>query len=385
MSKGWAIFLYLFAPIFIGLFGWVLTLPFKNGNFSPNVNWILIPISIAMITLMVAAVIDAYKGRLIIYEDRIISISAFSNRELKFDEIKGYIVGEKYISIKPNDKTKKKITVSKYMGGYSEILFWLSQTFTDLEKQTAIEEEQEILNDVQYGWAKDVRGEKLAKARQISKIINWAAGITAAWAFFYPTPYQYSILAAMAVPIVALLAVKFSNGLIRVDEKKGSAYPSVIYAFIFPSCALALRAILDYNIFDYSNVWLSTTLIALSFLALLLINQKEITYKKMLDYLTVISLALLLFAYSFGVLIHFNCYYDNSETQYFNAKVLNKRISSGKVTTYYLKLSTWGQQKEADEVTVDEELYDRVEVGNEVNIYLKKGAFDIPWLIVTDE
>lgn len=70
IAKGWAIFIYLVAPVLIGLFGWLLILPFLNGDFSPNASWILIPVSIAMIALMFFGVIDAYKGRLIIQEDR---------------------------------------------------------------------------------------------------------------------------------------------------------------------------------------------------------------------------------------------------------------------------------------------------------------------------
>lgn len=384
LAKGWAIFIYLFVPLLIGLFGWLLILPFQNGDFSPNASWILIPIAIAMIILMIFGVIDAYKGRLIIRADRITSISSISNRELNLDEIKGYTVNENYIFVEPNIEHKKRIKISKYIDGYSEILFWLSQRFPDLEEQQAIEEEQSILNDEKIGWTREVREEKLSKARKTSKVINWAAGITAAWTFFYPTPYQYSILVAMIIPIVALVVVKFSDGLIRVDEKKGSAYPSVIYAFIYPSLGIMLRALLDYDIFDYSNVWLTTTIVTLSFLILLLTRQKEITFKKKLDYLTVVSLGLFLFAYSFGAVIHYNCYYDNSEAQYFTAKVLSKRISSGKSTTRYLELSTWGQQKEIDEVSVGKGLYNRVKIGDDVNIYFKNGNLEIPWFIVTD-
>lgn len=385
IAKGWAIFIYIFAPLLIGLFGWVLILPFTNGNYSPNASWILIPIAVGMIALVIFGVIDAYKGKLTIYEDRIVSKSTFSNRELKFSDIKGFTVNDNYIFVEPNNDNQKRIEISKYIGGYDEILFWLSQTFTDLEEQNAINEEQEILNDENYGWTKDIREEKLSKARQTSKIINWAAGITAAWTFFYPTPYQYSILTAMVIPIVALCALKLSGGLIRFDERKGSAYPSVIYAFIYPSLGLMLRAILDYDIFDYSNVWLTTTLITLTFLTLLLIKQKELTFKKKNNYVTVASLALFLFAYSFGTVIHLNCYYDNSEAEYFTAKILNKRISSGKTTTRYLELSTWGRQKEVDEVSVGKDFYNRAEIGDEVNIYFKKGKLDIPWFIVTDE
>ena len=385
IAKGWAIFIYLSAPLLIALFGWLLILPFQTGAYSPKASWILIPVSIAMIALMIFGLIDTYKGRLIIKEERIISVSSLSTRELKLEEIKGFTVNEQYIFVEPNDKLKKKIKISKYTGGYSEILYWLSQRYPDLDQQNAIEEEQEILNDQSIGWTREVREEKLAKARKIARVINWAAGITTASTFFYPTPYQYSILAAMIIPIIALLAVKFSDELIRVDESKGSAHPSVVYAFIYPSLGIMLRAILDYSIFDYSNVWPTTVVITLAFLFVLLIKQQEITFNKKVHYLTVSCLALFLFAFSFGTVIHINCYYDNSEAKYFTAKVLDKRISSGKSTSYYLQLSPWGHQKEADEVSISKGLYNRFEVGEEVDIYFRDGKLEIPWFIVTDQ
>ncbi|RKD85035.1 hypothetical protein [Mangrovibacterium diazotrophicum] len=385
LAKGWAIFIYLLAPILVSLFAWLLILPFQNGDFLLKLGWLLIPVALAMIALMIIGVLDAYNGRLIIGKNRIISISTLSKRELKLEEIKGYTVNEQYIFVEPNSSSKKSIKISKYTGGYREILHWLSLSYPDLDVTNALEEEQEILQDESVGWTKEVREEKLAKARQRAKLLNWVGGLTTAWIFFYPTPYSYSILAAMLIPIVALAVVKLSDGLIRIDEKKGSAYPSLFYALIYPSLGIMLRVLLDFDIFDYSHVWPVSGLITLAFLFLLLINQKEFTFKKKVDYLTVSILALILFAYSFGAVIHINCYYDHSEAEHYTAKILDKRISSGKSRSYYLKLSTWGRQNEIDDVSVSKALYNRAEVGAEVNIYFRNGILDIPWFKVTDK
>jgi len=384
IAKGWAIFIYLFAPLLVGLFGWLLILPFQNGDFSPSFDWIFIPISIAMIALVVFGVIEVYKGKFIINSDSIKSISSFSNRVLKFDEIKGFTINEQYIFIEPKNKLNKRIKVSLYTGGYNEILKWLYEKYPNLDLINAIKEEHEILGDDSVGWTKEVRKEKLNRARKTAKIINLVAGIVAAWTFFYPTPYQYSIFIAAAIPIIALIVTKASNGLIRIDEKKGSAYPSVIYAFIYPSVGIMLRALLDYEIFDYKNVWSSVFFITISFLLVLIIKQREITFKKKMDILTIGSLTLFLFAYSFAIVVHYNCFYDNSEPKFYTAKVLNKRISSGKSITRYLKLTTWGPQTEIGEVRVGKEFYNRTEIGDQVNIYFRKGNLEIPWFIVTD-
>jgi len=334
---------------------------------------------------MVFGLIDVYKGRLIIQEDRLVSIGVFKSKNLKFDEIKGYTVNEQYIFVEPNTKEKKRIKISQYIGGYNEILLWLSENYLDLNIVNEQVEEQEILNNESIGWSKENREEKLSNARKISKIINWLGGLSFAWTLFYPKPYDYAVLSAFIIPIVALIAVKFSRGLIRIDKKDGSAYPSTIYAFIFPSLGLMLRSFLDYDIFDYSNVWIKAVFVTVAFLFILLFNQKEITFKKKQDYLTVSSLIMFLFAYGFGAVIYLNCNLDKSEPQHYTATILDKRISSGKHTSYYLKLTAWGQKIEIDEVSVGKGLYNRVDIDNEINIYIRNGKLKIPWFIVTDK
>lgn len=384
IAKGWAIFIWLMAPVLIGLFGFLAVMPFIADEIDMTLVLILTPISIGMLTLMVFGLIDVYKGRLIIQEDRIVSIGVFKSKNLKFVEIKGYTVNEQYIFVEPNTKEKKRIKISQYIGGYNEILLWLSDNYLDLNIVNEQVEEQEILNNESIGWSKENREEKLSNARKISKIINWLGGLSFAWTLFYPKPYDYAVLSAFVIPIVALIAVKLSRGLIRIDKKDGSAYPSTIFAFIFPSLGLMLRSLLDYDIFDYSNVWIKAVLVTVAFLFILLFNQKEITFKKKQDYLTVSSLIMFLFAYGFGAVIYLNCNLDKSEPQHYTATILDKRISSGKHTSYYLKLTVWGQQTEIDEVSVSKVLYNRVETNNEINIYFRNGKLEIPWFVVTD-
>jgi hypothetical protein len=372
------------APVLIGLFGFLAVMPFIADEIDMTLVLILTPISIGMLTLMVLGLIDVYKGRLIIQEDRLVSIGVFKSKNLKFDEIKGYTVNEQYIFLEPNTKEKKRIKISQYIGGYNEILLWLSENYLDLNIVNEQVEEQEILNNESIGWSKENREEKLSNARKISKIINWLGGLSFAWTLFYPKPYDYAVLSAFIIPIVALIAVKLSRGLIRIDKKDGSTYPSTIFAFIFPSLGLMLRSFLDYDIFDYSNVWIKAFFVTVAFLFILLFNQKEVTFKKKQDYLTVSSLIMFLFAYGFGAVIYLNCNLDKSEPQHYTATILDKRISTGKHTSYYLKLTAWGQQKEIDEVSVEKGLYNRVEIDSEINIYFRNGKLEIPWFIVTD-
>jgi hypothetical protein len=385
IAKDWARFIYVTAPIMIALFSWVLYLPFKDGDFSPNYSWLLIPVALGMISLMVLGVLDAYKSRFIIEEDYIKSVGIFSTKKLNFDEIKGFFIDNQYIFVESSNNFKKTIKISSYTGGYGEILHWLSQYFTNLDAQNYQEELQDILSDEAIGDSVNIREEKLLRARKLAKTVNWAAFISTAWLLFYPHPYQYAIIFSIAVPIVALLVVKLSGNLIRIDEKRGAANPFVIYAFIFPSLGLLLRAILDYEIASYENVWQPTIVITTSIIIALLLKQSEITFKKGIDLVTVGSLYFFLIGYSYGLVIHYNCYYDKSNAQKYTVEILNKRTSSGKSTTRYLEVSSWGEQQDVSEVSVGKGLYSRTNVGDSVNVYYRNGNMGIPWYRLSDK
>lgn len=385
IAKGWSIFIYILAPLLFVLFGWALTQIFPAGDFTPHWRWIYFPLSIFMMIIILIGVIDTYKSRLIIEEDKIISKSALSNRELRFEEIKGYRFNDQYIFIEPFDREQKKIKISQYVGGYKEILNWVSQTFPDLDEQTAKEEEEGILGDENLGHTKESRAEKLLKARHRARVLNIAGGAVGAWVFFYPSPYQISLLVAIILPIIVLLVSKFSDGLIRMKEIKKSAYPHVVFAFIFPAMAMVLRALLDYNILDFSRVWPLTILLTIVLSLVLSYKQTEFSFRKNEDIFYLIFLMLFFFAYSYGAVIHVNCYYDDSQPEHYTTTVLDKKISTGKTTTYQLKLAPWQKQAEAEEIDVSKDLYDRTETSDEIGIDIRKGKLHIPWIMVTDE
>lgn len=147
---------------------------------------------------------------------------------------------------------------------------------------------------------------------------------------------------------------------------------------------LCLRGLLDYNLFDYSKVWIPSISVALIYIAVLTIGNKAFKFNKAKDYFTIIGISILLFGYAYGAVVTLNCMYDKSKPEIFNATILSKRVSSGKSTTYYLKLTPWGKRKEIDEVSMSEDLYNRLDENDQVKIYYMKGKFEIPWFEVTE-
>lgn len=385
MSKGWAIFIYITAPILIGLFGWLLIMPLVTGSENElKTFWLLGPLSIGMIAFMVIGLIDTVKAKFVIDSDKIYTISTFTTRELNFNEIKGFRITDKYIFIESNNVNKKKIRVSTYFGKIKEIEEWLSANYSDLDIVQANQEKEEILGTEEFGWTSEQREEKLIKAHRTAKILNWTGGLIGVWTIFLSNPYEFAIIASIVFPIICVIILKYSNGLIRIDERKGTAYPTIFWAIFAASMGLCLRGLLDYNIFDHSRIWIPSLLVALTFIAVLTIRNEEFKFNKAKDYITILGFSIFMFGYGYGATITLNCMYDNSEPETFNATILSKRISSGKSTTYHLELTPWGNQKEIDEVSVSKDLYNRLDKNDKVTIYFMNGLFDIPWFEVTD-
>ena len=94
-------------------------------------------------------------------------------------------------------------------------------------------------------------------------------------------------------------------------------------------------------------------------------------------------LSLFIFGYSYGSVITINCCYDKSAPEMFNAKILDKRIKSGKENSWRLHLSPWDSLKEAHDAVVSKKLYDQLEHPNEVTVQLKNGLFGIPCFFIT--
>jgi hypothetical protein len=115
---------------------------------------------------------------------------------------------------------------------------------------------------------------------------------------------------------------------------------------------------------------------------LLVRSTSEFNFTRVSGYLMVLLLTLFVTAYCYSSCVVINCYYDRSTPQIHEAKVLGKRISSGKTTTYYLTLTAWGPRTEAEDVTVSEDQYEQIAVGSPVKVYQMKGLLDVPWFFV---
>lgn len=387
LAKGWAIFIYLTAPLLIVVFGYLLLMPFLPGAKAPKamqLYWFFAPLSLGMLAVFSIGLINTWIGRFVIAADRVFTKGIFSNRQLLFEQIKGYRTDGMYIFIVPAAKGLKQIKVSHYFSGANEIVAWLAANFPNLDVQQEADEEEAMLANEALGCTVEEREAQVLKARGRARTLNTAGGLVAASTCFWPQPYEAVVFACLLLPVICVLVSRTSNRLIRIEERRSKAYPSVFVSLFFPSLAICIRALLDFHLLRYGNVWKGTLLFAALLMALLLVKNKAFVFQQVKTYATLAGLAVLSLAYGYGATLTLNSIFDQSAVSVYHAQVLSKRVQSGKTTTYYLSLSPWGPQKKVDDIAVQRSLYSRLQVNDDVSIYLRQGRFAIPWFVVTD-
>lgn len=72
--------------------------------------------SLGMMAFMVVALIDTIKGKFVIDQDKVFTVSTFASRQLMFDEIKGYRITDQYKRLDKNDEVN-----IYFMKGYFDI------------------------------------------------------------------------------------------------------------------------------------------------------------------------------------------------------------------------------------------------------------------------
>jgi hypothetical protein len=385
IAKGWEIFIWICLPLFMTLFGWLGIMPYTVEKFNLTLALILTPISIGLVFLMVLGLIDTRKSKLVIEKESIIHVGVFKTKVLDFKNIKGFKVDQNYLYYFPINENDNKIKVSTYVGKFGELRAWSEQKFENLDLEEFVNEEKEILENDEYGRTQEEREYKLTRAKNTTKILNTISWIVALSTWSYPHFYQVQILLCGILPIIGLIIYKTSNGLIRLDEKPNSAHPNILSTLFIPSCALMIRALMDFTIFDYSNLWKPAIVIFFVFGLIVLKGSKiEYNFKKGVTYLAILGMLMFGGMYAYGLLITTNVAFDESQPTVYKAKVLDKHTSSGKSTTYYLKLSEWGPQKEIDDVSVAKDIYKSKEIGDTAVVYFNNGLYKIPYYIVIE-
>lgn len=381
IAKVWRIISYVLTPIAMVPFGVLLLIPIiPDVDINLEVYyWFLLPLSVTMLFVIIVAFVNTIIGKFVIDKNKIYTTGLFNNKQIYFNDIKGYQITEHFTFIE-SISNKTRIKLSNYYENRNEIQDWLIWNSQNLNEVERIQEKQEILSREEFGWTIEERESKFSKYKRLAKILNWSGGIIAIVTILFLKTSDYVILLCIFYPIFCLLAILFSKGLLTIDERKDAIYPSVFWAFFATTSVIFLRTLMYFKIYNYENVWLLTVVIAFSFLFILIINNRGFVFNKFEKPSTIIIFSIfIVFGYSFGTVINLNCALDDSQPKKFKTIVLDKRITKGKSTNYYLTLSPWNNQKESKEENINETDYKLIKKGDTITIDFYKGKLNIPW------
>ena len=182
-----------------------------------------------------------------------------------------------------------------------------------------------------------------------------------------------------AIPVLGIALLLAKRGLVGVDQRKGDPRPSVIIPILMPGLTLAMRALLDIHVVDVRVLLARGAPVALVVTMLLLAGDAQLRkhwYAPLLALFIAAPLA-------WGGVAEANVLLDVSPPALHRPRVTGKHVSSGKVTTYKVKLAPFGDVPGGEDCTVRRADYEAIEVGGEVCVALHAGWLGARWLAVT--
>jgi hypothetical protein len=363
------------------LFIYVALLPLLESTYHSQ-GWILSLAGLLMIALCIGGIVDAYKSRLIFGEDAITQVSIWKEKVLPYSQVKGFTHNDKFLYIIPINDSHPKIKVSSYTENFEDLKTELAGRFTDLDHERYIREEMELLQNEALGTTAEEREIMVQKARKTARLFNILGIADAIWLLVFPAPYELCIDCSILLTAAGFYILYKYRGIIRINEIPKSAYPNITYVLFLSSLGLMVRALSDYNLFRY-GLLIALTVPGGILLTVLLwycsgnLKDRSLMIKSAY-YIVILS------AFFYGACVQINALQDKSPGRIYFSRILDKRISRGKITTYYLSLTPWGPQKKRDDVEVSKNLYRETSTGETVRVHFRKGYLGFRWFYVTE-
>jgi hypothetical protein len=339
----------------------------------------LIPLAFVILGAYLVAAVRV--GRVVLYEDAIELVElGKGKRRLRKDEIAGLrLIRMQYgqAQLRIELRGGKKPVKAHWVHESDEVLqAWLS-SIPDLDARERAQAEAELLRSSALGGTEAERVRALGRAKTTARIANGVAIAASLWGWISPRPYLAAVSTLAVLPLAALALLASGRGRYAFDARRTEPRPSLAFAVLGPGLVLGLRAILDVHVLDVAPLLAGAAIGAIVFAAALAAVAP--------DFRRIWAVALLtplLAFYPWGAFSLANAVLDRAAPEVFRAAVRGKHVSTGKTTSYELRLGPWGPVTEAKTVEVARVVYDRVATGDSVCVLLRPGALGARWFVV---
>lgn len=236
--------------------------------------------------------------------------------------------------------------------------------------------EDEIRKDSAYGASPEERWQTLQTEKRIALAVNIVGGLIAAWAVIFPHPYLVSAIACAAVAPLSIALTYVKQARWYLIPRKNDPHPNVVIAIAASAIGVGLRALLDVDLLDWSQLWLAAAVggIALTAAVLALFNAAQIKHW---------AAAFIGVAFVFGVVAQADAQFDAAPAETFQTRVVSTYISHGRSTTYSATLAPWGPETHDNTHDVGPALYAHLEFRGEACVTLHPGALHMRWYVIS--
>lgn len=376
ISPFWKYFFLIISFSIYFLIGYFAILPLYENPDLHNILAFLIPLVYICSAVFIYIFIVGQSNLVISIDDeKIVQENDNIYKEWFFDEIKGYRITQNSIVLETNNPEKGKFLINCFCDSYTELKSWILVNFKDLDKQDKRIELREI---------KEFTTEELnlRNAKKTAKRVNIIGGIIGASILFLAKyNYQIPIYASIIFFPICILVLKYYKGLIKIDVNKNSVYPSISIALIVTSFGLLIRAASDFDLLNFDGLPLIVLIVSMFLITLYLFKEKLNIIFHSKNLLFFGFFVIMCLAYSYGAIVALNCMND-IKTETYTSRILDKRSSGGKTTTYYLTLDKWEKNSKVDETTVNLDFYNDSSKNDIVTITYGSGVFGFSWYYI---
>jgi hypothetical protein len=394
VSLKWRWLTVLFVPPLVALMSWAgFEAIHNNLSDSGAIQLWVVLLSLlifgGMSLVFLGALIWAFRARVVIDGERMTVRGAFFETLVTSERMNGfrYLNGQFRLYLKDR---KFGIQIVGFENLWV-ITQWVRQRTRDIVEDMLVEEDAVISSNASLGFSEADKTERLETLRKAIRRVNILVYVAAGAAFvnFLFVEHDVVELAAIGtlvlVPVFLDLLALSNRGHVRIDYDEGSRYPQIFIGTMTAGVALALMSLLDRGallgnrFFDLLFVLILAKGLFWCFidrdrLKLLLSRGRAITA------ITVAALFAVPGFWVGGSLYQANKLLDTSPTSWHATQIIEKSVSSGKITTYTVELAPWDPaQKDAVEYTLRRAEFEGLEEGMKVRVGVREGAIGIPW------
>lgn len=342
---------------------------------------VLTAVCLAFVALGAVLILYMLSSKVMLHVDAIEVGDFARTRKLRRDDIAGWrSMKSQYgtmIWLVPKRAGMKRVKITPMIQADRAFDAWLA-TLPNLDASDVEKSMAEIASNREIARTPEERLARLASARKIAQGLTVAAGAIAVWGYAFPEPYEAAVAALAACPLVAFALAAKSGRLYQVAGFRNDARANLAWALMAPAVVLMLRAVLDIELLEWMPALAAAGAIAVVATFAFLAVDRELRERRW----GLLAMLLISACYAFGAVVEANALFDPSKPGIFQSTVVGKHKSSGKTTTYYLRLTPWGPRKSEDDVSVSRVFYEATPPGRQVCIALWPGALSMPWFVV---